>query len=330
MRAPGRYRRVQVQIWCDAKFRALGDDAKLLFLCLLSHPLQTSAGIMRGSAESLAREIEWPTERVSAALGRLAGAGMVEVDAACAISLPNFLKHNEPESPNVIRSWPVVLSTVPECDLLTRHLARVRAHVEGLGEGFQRAFAEAFGECGEGKPEGLPEALPEALPEGLPEGSAKSMPNPDPDPEHEPDPKEKTITRRHGGTEGKKRRRVVGGGVAREEKQTTEGTEHTEKSFDAFWERYPRKTAKAEALRAWKRLRPSPGLVAQILVAVDAQSRSSQWREQEGRYVPHGATWLRGRRWEDQLPVVKDRAIRHGAAEVVKAEGEGDADFFGD
>lgn len=71
------------------------------------------------------------------------------------------------------------------------------------------------------------------------------------------------------------------------------------KEFDEFWKAYPRKTNKAAALKAWKRLKPSPELLAVILKAVGIQK---SWREWAGGFIPHGSTWLNGRRWEDEEP----------------------------
>ena len=43
-----------------------------------------------------------------------------------------------------------------------------------------------------------------------------------------------------------------------------------------------------------------------LLVALEAQKKSSQWTKDNGQFIPHAATWLNGKRWEDQLAV--DRA----------------------
>lgn len=69
--------------------------------------------------------------------------------------------------------------------------------------------------------------------------------------------------------------------------------------FDAFWAAYPRKTAKPAAAKAYARLRPDDALQALILSAVARQSLSPQWTKDGGEFIPHPATWLNGRRWED-------------------------------
>ena len=70
-------------------------------------------------------------------------------------------------------------------------------------------------------------------------------------------------------------------------------------TFDGFWSRYPRKVAKANAWKAWAALKPDSALVETISTALEAQRRSEAWTRDDGRFIPHAATWLRGRRWED-------------------------------
>ena len=80
------------------------------------------------------------------------------------------------------------------------------------------------------------------------------------------------------------------------------GDRKYEEAFRTFWAVYPRKTAKATAAKAYAALRPSADLQAVILAAVRQQAASHDWQKDGGRFVPHAATWLRGRRWED-VPV---------------------------
>lgn len=65
--------------------------------------------------------------------------------------------------------------------------------------------------------------------------------------------------------------------------------------WDKFWETYPRKTAKQTALKAWKRIKATE--IPAIMTAVETQKTSEQW--QRG-IIPHPATWLKQRRWEDE------------------------------
>lgn len=74
--------------------------------------------------------------------------------------------------------------------------------------------------------------------------------------------------------------------------------------FDQFWEAYPRKTAKPAASRVFTRLRVNTSLLNLMLSALERQKVSEQWTRDHGQYVPHPATWLNNRRWEDELAAV--------------------------
>jgi hypothetical protein len=71
--------------------------------------------------------------------------------------------------------------------------------------------------------------------------------------------------------------------------------------FDRFWKAYPRKTAKETALRAFLKLSPDEGLLQIMLAAVEKQKQTAQWQEEGGRYIPHPATWLNQKRWQDEV-----------------------------
>lgn len=128
-----RYRKVSVQIWRDRDFRTLPDDAKLLFLCVLTHPDMTSIGAMRCTVTLLAEELRWPSERTAKALQDTTGKKMVRFDEdAQYIDLPNFLRHNSPSSPKVVIGWINSLDAIPECDLRDDMLKRTEAFLEAM------------------------------------------------------------------------------------------------------------------------------------------------------------------------------------------------------
>lgn len=72
-----------------------------------------------------------------------------------------------------------------------------------------------------------------------------------------------------------------------------------ESVFDAFWSVYPKKTGKEAARKAFKKI---PKSAHPLLVpAVEAQKKSRQWMEENGRFIPNPATWLNQGRWEDEV-----------------------------
>lgn len=68
--------------------------------------------------------------------------------------------------------------------------------------------------------------------------------------------------------------------------------------FDRFWEVYPKKVAKENAEKAWKKINPSEELASTIVQAVKTQI-SVDGRFRETRFTPHPATWLNGHEWEN-------------------------------
>jgi hypothetical protein len=68
--------------------------------------------------------------------------------------------------------------------------------------------------------------------------------------------------------------------------------------FDDFWNAYPRKDARAKAEEAWKKVQ-APAEI--ILAAIEQQKRGEQWRKANGQFIPLPASWLNGRRWEDEV-----------------------------
>ena len=88
----------------------------------------------------------------------------------------------------------------------------------------------------------------------------------------------------------------------KEHEETRAREEKTPNGFDRFWESYPRKTAKQEAIKAFEKLKPDAMLIETMVKAIERQKQSAQWQEDGGRYIPHPATWINQRRWEDVLP----------------------------
>ena len=69
--------------------------------------------------------------------------------------------------------------------------------------------------------------------------------------------------------------------------------------FAGLWTYYPRHTSKQAAAKAWDRLKPSDELIAEIGKALRRQKAWDEW--QRGIGIPHLATYLNQRRWEDDL-----------------------------
>ena len=69
--------------------------------------------------------------------------------------------------------------------------------------------------------------------------------------------------------------------------------------FAEFWVAYPRKVGKGAAEKAWRKVREPLTTLAKIKQALRWQCKSHDWTKENGQYIPHPATYLNGRRWED-------------------------------
>ena len=74
-----------------------------------------------------------------------------------------------------------------------------------------------------------------------------------------------------------------------------------DESFDLFWSKYPNRVAKQDAFKAWNKIKPDDDLLKRIMEGLDRWIGSDEWHREDGRFIPHPATWLNGKRWEDDV-----------------------------
>ena len=62
--------------------------------------------------------------------------------------------------------------------------------------------------------------------------------------------------------------------------------------------------------------------VPENLLEILAQhKRLEQWIKDNGQFIPHAATWLRNKRWEDEIKGVKQQAANNDSDYVRKVLG---------
>jgi hypothetical protein len=173
-----RYRKIEVKTWMDEKFRgltAMPPSGQGLWLFLMTGPhTGPIPGLFRAGRAGMAEELGWEMEAFDEAFAEVSGAGMAKADfKARLVWLPKALKHNKPESPNVVRSWRVELDLLPECELKREAIAAVREHLTGIGP----SYAEAFDE--------LTDKPAKTTPKHSGKPSSKAMPNQEQEQEQE-------------------------------------------------------------------------------------------------------------------------------------------------
>jgi hypothetical protein len=146
------FRRVELYLWQDPRFRAFHDDTKLIWLHLLTSPahgrIRCEGLLMECTYVDVARYMGWANgdvdqyasavERVQGAFQTLAAMGWIEIDLrAEVVLLPQAVKHNPPSNPNVLTQWLNALGSVPP-SLLRVHWVRTAAeavrHRYGKGD----------------------------------------------------------------------------------------------------------------------------------------------------------------------------------------------------
>lgn len=71
--------------------------------------------------------------------------------------------------------------------------------------------------------------------------------------------------------------------------------------FERFYSAYPKKVARADAEKAWLKIKLDDGMLEKIMAGLERAKRSTKWQEKNGEFIPYPASWLNGRRWEDEV-----------------------------
>lgn len=240
-----RYRKIEVRTWSDEKFRRLSGmhpSGQSLWFFLLTGPHTTAIpGLFRAGRAAMAEELAWEVEAFDKAFNEVFEQGMAKADfKAKLIWLPNAIKHNKPESPNVVRGWRVELDLLPECDLKHEAIAGIREALDAAGPAYIAAFEEVIGRS---DPSSKASAKASQKP------SAKTMANQ----EQEQEQKKNTSSARADMPPGFLR-------------------------FWSAWPKSPRKVAKAACAKRW-RSKGLEAQADAIVANVGAMRGSRQWRD---------------------------------------------------
>ncbi len=82
-------------------------------------------------------------------------------------------------------------------------------------------------------------------------------------------------------------------------KQETKNKDISNDRFDEFYKIYPKKVAKEQAIKAWKKLKVDDELFNKMIKAIKDQDLVNR----DKQFIPNPATWLNNKRWEDEVTV---------------------------
>lgn len=77
--------------------------------------------------------------------------------------------------------------------------------------------------------------------------------------------------------------------------------------FTEFKDIYPKNFDMEAARREWMKIRPGKKLKAIIIEAVKRHIQSKKWKEENGKFIPSPAKYLRDKRWKDKLETPNER-----------------------
>jgi len=89
-----------------------------------------------------------------------------------------------------------------------------------------------------------------------------------------------------------------------------EGKVRTLELFEKFYKEYPNKKGKEKAKMKWIVLSPDDNLFNDIMLALEKVKKSEQWTKDDGKFIPHPATWLYQKRWEDEVEVPTIKKVK--------------------
>jgi len=76
----------------------------------------------------------------------------------------------------------------------------------------------------------------------------------------------------------------------------------TDPLFQKFYAAYPRKVAKEDAVKAWSNIQDiTEELVDKMIQVIEHNLKTETWKKSEMNFIPYPATWLNGKRWNDEI-----------------------------
>ncbi|MBR6517098.1 MAG: phage replication initiation protein [Bacilli bacterium] len=79
--------------------------------------------------------------------------------------------------------------------------------------------------------------------------------------------------------------------------------------FEQFWKAYPKKVSKQKCLKWFESNKPNEQLLKIMLEQLEKFKQTKEWQKDNGQFIPYPDTWLRNKRWEDEIIVDKNVPI---------------------
>lgn len=290
------YGRVRVSFWESDDIRPLDAKHKFLGLYLLTSPHTNAIGCFRLPIAYVSHDTGMTVPELEEGFAALRGAGFMEwCERSPWIWIPNYLKHNPPENPNVWRKCVKELEALPAISAQ----AHIADELIEIGREERMRNPQSKNRVSDEEIERL-----KRFSYGIETVSEGLRPTPCPIPKPEPIQSEPNTPADAGSATASKPK--VGKKVA------------YENEFEQFWKAYepPKNSAKIEAFRAWMQTAEIRPPLEQLLAAVRAHNAwiADESRKRKSEQPKKLAeTWLRKQGWEAFLTPALDPAVVEAA-----------------
>lgn len=260
------YVRVARRLWIDERLRRVSEDARMLFMYLLTSPHGNMVGYYRLPAAYACSDLQWPMDRWSQALTELTkGVGdgpMVMYDAGSEVVLVrNYLRYNPIENRNQAIGATKTLVELPGNTLWPEFVAAIHRHAAKFTEPFTERFGERFTKgLGEryGNPVTVTVTETVAVTETVPAPRAGADA---PEPVDNPSAGKRSV-----------------------DNYTPE--------FEEFWSAYPRKREKGGAYKAWRARIREKAPPADLIAAARNYAAYCERKGTPTDFIKYGSTFL--------------------------------------
>ena len=93
----------------------------------------------------------------------------------------------------------------------------------------------------------------------------------------------------------------------------------TNKDFETFYAKYPKKVKRPNAEKAWLKAKPDIDIVMKAL----EYQLSNDSRFRDAQYIPHPSTWINGKEWENEVSKKEEVVDRLVIANELYKQDEG-------
>lgn len=280
------YSQVNSKFWQDEKMIKLNAITKYVFLHLLSCPNRNIWGCFHFSKTTAIEETGLSKKKYLIAFDELVNLGIIEYDEDSRMLLiVNFLKHNPIENDNQVKGAISKLIDLPKSKLWTAVIQSYSKYCKKSCEVISALNEMTVDEC---------EKTNECA---FDEESKLSNSN-------------NSSSSNNSSNNNSNNLFVLSDGfktniqsIAEMHELNLQGVEsfqNEEQSFNSFWNLYPRKNNKKEAMNAWKKLKIDEAKYIEIMKGLLKSIEKSISFKSE-RFTPFAAKWLSDERWNDEF-----------------------------